>query len=133
MDEGIDFKKLFVWFALFVCAVVYVRSNYALEDVLKFSREHPHPEISPRVDYYIGWMEFQRSNYEKSHQAFDQLLTDYPTCQYAPDALFRKAWMYTDNYKYPEARKMYSKYMEEFPEGPEIHKVQKKYEYIRFK
>jgi len=133
MDEGVNFKALFMWFFVFVGGVVYVRSHYTLEDVLKYSRERPHPVLSPKVDYYVGWAYFHREDHPKAHKAFDQLLTSYPTCQYAPPALYRKGLMYTEDGRWAQAREVLERYLKEFPNAREKSRVERNYERIKFR
>ena len=133
MEGEINFTKIFIILFVFVGTVIYIRSNYTYMDVLAYSEKHPHPSISPRVEYWIGRAQYHRDVFPESHQAFDQMLKDYPTCQYAPDALYYKGLMYSDGRKFAHACLQYEKYMKMFPEGKRIRQIEKKHEFIKFK
>ena len=133
MDNEINFKAWFLKLFAFVALVVYIRTNYSTDDVFEFAQKKAHPEITPRVEYYIGWYHYRGDRYERAHKAFGTLLTEYPTSYYAPAALYRRGLMYRQNNRYGLARDMFEQYMKKFPDAKEIHKVTKKYEKIKFK
>ena len=133
MDEFINIKKWLIIFAIFIAATVYIRKNYGYEDVLKYSKENPHSEWSPKIDYYVGMAYYMRDDYPEARGAFDQLLTGYPTSQYAPKALLRKGTIEMSMRKWGDARRSFETYMKEWPEGGDMDKVKKKYEFIKFK
>ncbi|MFH2203771.1 MAG: tetratricopeptide repeat protein [Elusimicrobiota bacterium] len=133
MEGETNFTKIFIIFFIFIGSIVYIRANYTMMNVLEVSEKRPHPTFSPKIEYYIGRAQYHRDIYAESHQAFDQLLKDYPTCQYAPDALYFKGLMYSEEKKYGPAREVYEQYIEKFPKGDRIQLVEKKYEFIKFK
>ena len=133
MDKEIDFKALFLKFFAFVALVVYIRANYSIDDVFKFAQKKAHPVHTPRVEYYIGWYHYRGDREERAHSAWGTLLAEYPTSYYSPPALYRRGLLYRQDQKWAQARSMFEKYMEEFPEGKEIHLVNKKYEKIKYK
>lgn len=132
MDFG-WLKNLFWAFLIFCGAAYYVNTHYTFEDVLKYSKEHPHPEYSPAIDYYSGMAYFVRDQHDGAITAFQQLLTDYPTCQYAPRAMMRLGTSLMERNRYAEAREVFEKFFEEYPDHKNKKIVEDKYEYIKFK
>lgn len=129
----INFKKWFIILGLLVGLGVYVNSHYTFKDVLEYSQKHPDPSISPKLDYYTGMAYFLRDRSPEAIAAFQQLLTDYPTCQYAPMALIRLGSEYSEKGQWEEARNSYQRYMDQFPDGPDIQLARNKYEIIKFR
>jgi TolA-binding protein len=128
-----NFKKWLWVLALFIGLGIYIRTHYTFEDLLTYSKNNPHPTLSPKIDYYVGMSSYLRSKYPLSKQAFEQLLTDYPTCQYAPKALFRLGNIYAEQRQWDKARELYRNYLEQYPEGPHAGIVRSKYEVIKFR
>ncbi len=132
MDFG-GLKKLIYAFLIFCGTVMYINSHYTFEDVLKYSHEHPNKDYSPAIVYYTGMSQYMRDKHENAITAFQQLLADYPTCQYAPLAMVRLGSSFMEKYRYAEAREVFDKYLEEFPTDKNRKTVEDKYEYIKFK
>lgn len=133
MDNEINFRSLFFKFFAFVALVVYIRANYSTDDVFEYAQKKAHPKYTPRVEYYIGWYHYRGDRYKRAHEAFEALLTEYPTSYYSPPALHHRALMYRQDHDWGPAKNMYEKYMREYPEAKEIHLVTKEYEKIKFK
>ena len=129
----IDFKKWFFILAVVVGLGFYVKSHYTFKDVLAYSKSHPDPAMSPKLDYYVGEAHYLRSEYPESAEAFEQLLSGYPTCQYAPKALVRLGTIYTDQRQWEKARAHLERYLEEYPNGPDNKIMQTKYDAVKFK
>lgn len=133
MDEGIDFKKLFIIAFIAVGGFFYIKSHYTFHDVLAYTKKHPSPEWSPKIDYYIGTIQFLRDQPAESQFAYNQLLADYPTSYYTPKALFRLGTIHKDKSEWSLAREFYQRYIDEYPQGEDIELVKKQFEYIKFK
>jgi len=129
----INFKKWFFILAVIAGLAVYIDSHYTLKDVLEYSQKHPDPSLSPKVDYYVAMAYSLRSKDAESIFAFQQLLTDYPTCQYAPRALILLGNAYSEKNRWDDARDSYQRYIDQFPEGPDIEIARKKYEIIKYR
>ncbi|MFA6030617.1 MAG: tetratricopeptide repeat protein [Elusimicrobiota bacterium] len=126
-------KKFVISVVLVIFGVGYIRSHYTFHDVVVYNQKHPDPRRSPQVAYYVGMTTFLRSDFPTATEAFTQLLTDYPTCQYAPKALLRLGTIYSEQQKWEDARIQFQRYIEEYPSGPDIETVKNKYEFIKFK
>ena len=126
-------KKPFIILVVLIGAFFYIRSHYTIRDALRYAKKHPNSDLSEKVEYYAGAYYFFKSEYPKAINAYKQLLTDYPTGQYAPKALLRSGDAHQKAFQWEQAREKYLKYMSEFPDGKDISVVQKKYEYIKFK
>src|SRR5437868_761732 len=60
----------------------YIAATYTLKDALAFSHKKMDPQWGPMIDYYVGMGYYTRSEYDPAVNAFNQLLTDFPTTQY---------------------------------------------------
>lgn len=132
MDD-FSLKKPLIILAVCIGAIAYVRSHYTLDDALRYAKKNPHSEFSEAVEYRIGSLYFMRAKYPQAIRAYRQLLTDYPTSQYAPKALLRLGDAELKMLRYAKAREAWEQYMEEYPNGPDIGIVRKKHEYNKFK
>ena len=128
-----DLKKPFYILLALAGLGWYVSNHYTFKDVLAYSKQHPHPEYSPMLDYYSGMAYFARDQHEDAIEAFNQLLTDYPTCPYAARAMHRLGTSYMERNNYQAAREIFDRYFEEHPAHRDRQVVQQKYEYIKFK
>jgi len=128
-----NFKKLFFWVAVMVGGVVYVQQTYTFGDVLACSHKYPHADISPAIDYYVGLVGYLRSDYKAAEQAFQQVLTDYPTSYYASYAMYRLGSVYCEQVRWGDAREIYEKYMSDYPEGEKIDYVRNRHEHLKFR
>ena len=125
--------KKIMWALLIFCGVVwYVHDHYTFRDVVGYSKTHP-SAYSPMLDYYSGTGMYMRSDFDGAIEAFNQLLTDYPTCQYAPGALYKLSDSYMERNRWAEARETLEKFIEQFPDDPQRPVVDQKYEYVKFK
>ena len=129
----INFKKIFIWLAVIIGSCVYVYKHYTFQDVLACDNKYRSWVWGPRVDYYIGVGLYLKDRHEDAAAAFEQLLTNYPTCQYAPAALYKAGVAYQNLRQWEKARAAYQRYLELFPQGPQAELANKKYEYIKFR
>jgi TolA-binding protein len=129
----IDMKKWFIILGLAVGGFAYVVKHYTFRDVLNYSIAHPDPAVSPKLDYYVGMAWYLRSYTPGAVEAFQQVLTDYPTSYFAPKAMLRLGTVYTEQRQFADARDIYERYMAEYPEGEQIQSVKDKYEFVRTK
>ncbi|MFA5138659.1 MAG: tetratricopeptide repeat protein [Elusimicrobiota bacterium] len=128
-----DFKKAFIWIIVIAGILVFINSRYSLDDALTYSKTHPDPKVAPAIDFYVGSLQYMRSEYPKALVAYEQMLTEYPTCQYAPKALLRVGSIYQERNEFSKAKDAYAKYIEQFPTGDNIEIVKKKFEFVQFK
>lgn len=129
----IDFKKLLWTLAIVGALGWYVRTHYTFNDALAYATRNPDRDLSPKIEYYVGMAYYMRTDLQGATSAFNLLLTDYPTCQYAPKSLLRLGTIQMEEKKWEEARVSLQRYMDEFPSGPDIEIVRNKFEVIKFK
>lgn len=130
---GLLFRRWFIVLAILVGGAYYLRTHYYLIDLLDYVRSNPDSIAAlPMTDYYVGMSYYMREKYEPASRAFQQLLEDYPTSQYAEPALFRLGGSYEEMRNWKGAREAYEKYMEQFPAGKESALVHGKYDHIKF-
>ncbi|MBI4677473.1 MAG: tetratricopeptide repeat protein [Elusimicrobia bacterium] len=95
----------------------YLGTINPLEGMLNVAQKHPDPEWSPRLEYWVAMVYYQKSDYGKSQEVFNRLLTDYPTTYYAPKALIRLSLSAQENRDWETAKDALARYVERFPEG----------------
>jgi outer membrane protein assembly factor BamD (BamD/ComL family) len=133
MDDIFNFKKFFIWvgviFAIFWGITTYV----SLDDCLTYAAKNPHKPSSEKIAYYVGAVHYHKSRFPEAIAAYDQVLTDFPTGQYAPKALFRKGYSHKEIRQWSQAREAYMKYMKDYPDSKHFKLAEKRYEYVKFK
>jgi outer membrane protein assembly factor BamD (BamD/ComL family) len=128
-----NFKKFFIGVFVVLALFVYISRTYTFQDVLAYDNKHQNWDWGPKIDYYVGAGYFIREQYPEAAGAYEQLLTNYPTCQYAAQSLYRLGTSYQNLEKWGPARDAFQKYMDQYPQGTEIELVNKKFEFIKFK
>ncbi|MBI3550279.1 MAG: tetratricopeptide repeat protein [Elusimicrobia bacterium] len=127
----LDLKKPLIFLVVVIGIGWYLWANYTAQDVLKYQHKNLDPKWGPMVDYYIGVGYLTRSEYEPAVNAFNQLLTDFPTTQYTEDGLLKMAEAYQAMRKWDDAKAVYQQYNEQFPDGKYKAIVQRKQDFLR--
>ena len=97
----------------------YASRRFNFSDTMVYAQKHPGASWAPQVEYSVGLVYYQRADYQKAEDAFNQLLTDYPTGQYEARALLRLSEAAEENRDYPTAKEAVARYIEEFPDAPD--------------
>jgi outer membrane protein assembly factor BamD (BamD/ComL family) len=97
----------------------YATHRFDFADALKYAQRHPAASWAPAVEYSVGMVYYQRSDYQKAQDAFTQLLTDFPTGQYEARGLLRLSEAAEGNRDYATSKDAVSRYLEDFPDGPD--------------
>jgi TolA-binding protein len=113
-------------------AYYFANRHYQLHDALLYAKKHPEAKWAPALDYYVGTAYYLRDNHANSEEAFSQLLTDYPTCQYAPSAMVRLDDSAEENRHWDVARQALKQYVENYPDGRDIGIVRRKLELLNY-
>lgn len=111
----------------------YAGKKIDVPEPLAYAKKHPQAKWAPALDYYAGLYHYQRSDYPKAQQAFTQLLTDYPTCQYAPGALYRLGDAAEFNHDWGAAKEALERYVEEFPQERNADVARKKLDLLKYR
>ncbi len=126
-------KKFLIIVLALYGACYYVGSNYHPHDALAYAKKHPQAKWAPAADYYVGFAYYQRGRYEPAQEAFNQLLMDYPTCQYVPKALVYLSDVQETNHDWEAAKSSLTRYAEDFPNGADISLVTKRLELLKYR
>jgi TolA-binding protein len=110
----------------------YFSKHVSLDSSLKYVAQNKGASWAPRANYAIGFLYYQRDDHDKAKEAFTQLLTDYPTCQFAARGLFYLEGAAENIRDYATARASLDRYLEEFPEGKHIEIMRKRSEMLRY-
>ncbi|MBI3299715.1 MAG: tetratricopeptide repeat protein [Elusimicrobia bacterium] len=125
--------KYILIIVLVVTGFKYGMKHFDLGDVYTWAKARPYHETRAKAIYYVGMVYYLQDKTDGSITAFNQLLADHPTCQYASKALFRLGNVQRSLNHFEEARSAYERYIEQFPNGPDIQAVQNNYEFVKFK
>ena len=129
----ISFRKIFFVLAVLGGGIYYAKNHYDYEDVYKWAKARPEHDSRAKSIYYIGMVYYLKDDSAKTAEVFGRLLEDHPTCQFAPKALLRLGAAHRNMNNFAEARAAYERYIEQFPNGPDIERVQANYEFVKFK
>lgn len=126
-------KWVFIIIAVLYAGYNYVGKHYQFHDTLVYAKKHPDPRYAPAIDYYVGLVYYQRTQYHKAQEAFTQLLEDYPTAQYMPKALLRLEDSAEYNDDWPTARMAAQKYIEDYPSDKDIDIMKHRLEMLNYR
>ncbi|MDD5658287.1 MAG: tetratricopeptide repeat protein [Elusimicrobia bacterium] len=110
----------------------YLAHHCKFDDGIEFVSRHKDAAWAPRANYLIGMVYEQREDYPKAQDAFSRLLTAYPTCQYAADALLKMGLAAEHNGDWDTAKSALARYAEEHPDGGKIELARKRLELLRY-
>lgn len=126
-------KTILIIAALFYGAYWYASRHYKFEDTLVYAKKNPQASWAPAADYYVGMVYYQRGDYQKSQEAFTQLVTDYSTGPYTVKGLMRLSEVAEENRDWPTARQSLERVIEEFPDYKNVSFAKQRLEHIKFK
>ena len=124
-------KTVFILLALYG-AWYYASRHFEFHDTLTYAKKNPQARWAPAVDYYVGLVYYQRAQYDKAQEALTQLLTDYPTCQYAASALVHLDDAAEYSHDWEVARSALKRYVEEYPHEGDIEVMRKRLELLNY-
>jgi outer membrane protein assembly factor BamD (BamD/ComL family) len=123
--------KKFYLFVLVVSGVWwYASRRFNFSDAVAYAQKRPNASWAPRVEYSVGVVYYQRADYQKAEDAFNQLLTDFPDSPYEGRALLRLSESAEENRDFSMAKDAVDRYLEKFPEGPDRPMAEKRREYL---
>jgi len=128
-----DYRKPLIVAAILIAVGYYAHRHYGRKDVLAYMHAHQDVSLAPTVDYYAAMSYFIQDRHEESAAAFQQMLTDFPTCQYVEKGLLHMGESYEEVHNWDGAKEAYKQYLEQFPGGKDRHMVQTEYDMIKFK
>ena len=108
----------------------YASKRFDFKDTLLVAKKYQSSPWAPGSVYRVGLVYYGRGDYEMAQQAFTQLLTDYPTGQYTARALLRMSEIAENTHDYESARQFLKRFLEEFPEHPDLRMAQKRMELL---
>ncbi len=114
-------------------AFYYASNHYKFDDTLVYAKNHPEASWAPSVDYYVGLVYYQRSEYPKAQAAFSQLLGDYgATNYYGVKALPLAEDSAESNRDWDTARQWDQAYIDAYPNGRDIELMRKRLELLNY-
>ena len=125
-------KTALVIFLALYGAYYYVTAHYQIHDALVYAQKHPDPVTAPKIEYYVGFYHYQKSEYPQAQEAFTTLLMDYATCQYEERALYYLGDAAEASNNWDLAKASLARYIDHFPDGKDRELVGKKLEMIRY-
>ncbi|MDD5629936.1 MAG: tetratricopeptide repeat protein [Elusimicrobia bacterium] len=118
---------------LAVAGGFYAVSRHAsLESGLQYVSQNKGAFWAPRASFTIGFIYYQREDYSKAKEVFTQLLTDYPTCQFAARGLFYLEDSAESIRDWDTAKAAADRYIEEHPTGDRIELMRRRQQMLRY-
>ncbi len=65
--------------------------------------------------FWMGETYLKLADYDKARQSYSQLLDEYPSSVFAPQALYSKGWSYFDQKAFPQSKVIFDQLLERFP------------------
>jgi len=110
----------------------YLSRHASLEASLQYVARHKGASWAPRANYAIGFIYHERDDCGKAKEAFTQLLTDYPTCQFAASGIFYLEDSAECTHDWDAAKTALDRYIEEYPDGKHIRIMRQRREMLRY-
>lgn len=111
----------------------YAGEHIDFDKALKFASDNKSKPWAPAYTNALALYYYQKADYPRAQRIYDQLLTEHPTCQYAPKALMRLGDSAESNMDWEKAKEAYARYIQEFPDGKDIQIATKRLEYLKYK
>ena len=126
-------KKLIFVFAVLYGTYWYASSRFNFADTLVYAKKNQYASWSQSTYYYVGLVYYQRAEYAKSQEAFNQLVTDFSTGPYLAKGLVYLSRAAEENRDWPVARQSLERFIEEFPDHKDKPAVMQRLDIIRIK
>ncbi len=126
-------RNLVIVAAVLYGAYWYASSKFNFESTLAYARRNPQASWSVATEYYVGMVYYQRAEYQKAQETFEQMLVVHSTGPYSARALLRLASSAEENRNYQLARESLQRYLDEFPNEKNRSIAEQKLEVIKFK
>lgn len=126
-------RKLVVAAAVFYGVYWYASNKFSFENTLAYARKNPQASWSAAAEYYVGMVYYQRADYPKAQETFEQMLVVHSTGPYSARALLRLASAAEENRNYQVARDSLQRFLDEFPNEKNRSVAEQKLEVIKFK
>lgn len=126
-------KKALIILALVIAAGHYLHQRYHVHDALVYAQKHQDSGLSPAIDYYVGFAYYMHDDYPQARDAFQQLLKSYPTGHYTMTALVYLDDSAEELMDWDASRAALSKYVDEYPNGPDIEMMKQRLQYVNYK
>lgn len=126
-------KKLIFAFAVLYGTYWYASNRFNFADTLVYAKKNQYASWSQSTYYYVGLVYYQRTEYAKSQDAFNQLVTDFSTGPYVAKGLIYLARTAEENRDWPVARQSLERFIEEFPDHKDKPAAIHRLDIIKFK
>jgi outer membrane protein assembly factor BamD (BamD/ComL family) len=108
----------------------YASHRFNFADTMVYAQKHSSASWAPALEYSVGMVYYEREDYPKAEEAFNQLLTDFATGEYQARGLLRLSEAAEDNRDYQMARDAANRYIEEYPDGPDRAIAERRKEHL---
>ena len=123
-------RTLIIWGVILGSMWWYATKKLGFENPLQYAKKHPESSLSPKIEFTVGMIYYQRGDYRQAQDVFTLLLTDYPTGQYQSRALLRLSEVAEQNLDYETAKSSLDQFLKDFPEHPDRNMAQKRRELL---
>lgn len=130
-------NKIIIGLIILIGGWQYVSKRVKLEDTLAWSKKNPGNQYADDVNYYVGLVYYQRSDYPRAQQAFQQLLQDHATSPHIAPALVKLEDSAEGNHDWEVARlavdTYLNRYEEDFPKDKSKEIMEKRAEHLKMR
>lgn len=125
--------KTIFWILLILYgAYYYVSKKFEFHDTLDYAQKHPEQKNSPAIEYYVGMVYYQRSDYKNAQAAWGALLEQHPTDYYVEKALIDYSESAQYNFDWETSKAALQKYLDDYPNGKKAELARQKLDMVKY-
>ena len=113
-------------------AYYYVSRQFEFGDTLNYATKNKDKQWAGPVQYYVGLVYYQRSDYPKAQDAFSKMLEQHPTDYHAARALVLLGDAAEFNRDWRGAGDALKRYLDEYPTGKDAELVRGRYDMLKY-
>jgi len=123
--------KKFIIFLVLVIVVGFWAADYVKSGKLQnYIDANSSKEWAPKAQYHLGVWTYNAAYNDKAEYCFKHLMEKYPKSPYVVESLYHIGKIYEETNRLSEAREIYKKLLNEFPNYKKAELVRKKYNYL---
>jgi tol-pal system protein YbgF len=96
-----------------------------------FLKQYPNTELSDNAQFWIGETYYLKKDYEKAILEYEKAIAKYPEGDKIPAALFKQAYAFLELGDKTNARNLFKRVIEKYPQSEQAAIAKKKLETIK--
>jgi len=123
--------KKFIIFLVVIVAICFWAIDYVKSGKLQnYIDSNSDKSWAPKAQYNLGMLYFTASKYEKADYCFRHSTETYPTSSYVVESLYQMGNICEETNKLQQAREIYKKILDDFPNYRKSELIRKKYNFL---